>query len=29
MFDAPLLLRRAVRNDAPPMLDQENEAYSL
>jgi rod shape-determining protein MreB len=29
MFDAPLLLRRAVRNDAPPMLDQTDEAYSL
>jgi rod shape-determining protein MreB len=29
MFDSPLLLRRAVRNDAPPMLDQADEAYSL
>lgn len=29
MFDDPLLLRRAVRSDAPPILDQENEAYSL
>jgi rod shape-determining protein MreB len=29
MFDDPLLLRRAVRNDALPILDQENEAYSL
>jgi rod shape-determining protein MreB len=29
MFDNPLLLRRAVRSDAVPILDQENEAYSL
>lgn len=29
MFDAPLLLRRAVRSDAVPMLDQTDEAYSL
>src|SRR5689334_25399491 len=28
MFDHPLLLRRAVRSEAP-LLDQENEAYSL
>lgn len=29
MFDDPLLLRRVVRSDAQPILDQENEAYSL
>ena len=29
MFDDPLLLRRAVRTDAPPLLDQQNEAFSL
>jgi rod shape-determining protein MreB len=29
MFDSPYLLRRAVRSDAPPMLDQADEAYSL
>ena len=28
MFDHPLLLRRAVRGEAP-LVDQENEAYSL
>jgi rod shape-determining protein MreB len=28
MFDDPLLLRRVVRSEAPPLLD-ENEAYSL
>ena len=29
MFDDPLLLRRVVRSDTPPLLDQENEAYSI
>ncbi|HEY3580279.1 MAG TPA: rod shape-determining protein, partial [Pyrinomonadaceae bacterium] len=29
MFDDPLLLRRVVRSDAPPLLDEENEAYSM
>jgi rod shape-determining protein MreB len=29
MFDNPLLLRRVVRSDAPPLLDEENEAYSI
>jgi hypothetical protein len=29
MFDDPLLLRRVVRSDAPPLLDEESEAYSL
>ena len=29
MFDDPLLLRRVVRSDVQPILDQENEAYSL
>lgn len=29
MFDDPLLLRRVVRTEAPPLLDEENEAYSL
>jgi rod shape-determining protein MreB len=29
MFDDPLLLRRVVRSDAVPLLDEENEAYSL
>lgn len=29
MFDSPLLLRRNVRSDAPPMVDQTDEAYSL
>lgn len=29
MFDDPLLLRRVVRTEAAPLLDEENEAYSL
>ena len=29
MFDDPLLLRRVVRTEAPPLLDEESEAYSL
>jgi len=29
MFDHPLLLRRVIRSEAPPLLDQENEAYSM
>jgi hypothetical protein len=29
MFDNPLLLRHAVRSEAPPLLDEQNEAYSL
>ena len=29
MFDDPLLLRRIVRTEAPPLLDEESEAYSL
>lgn len=29
MFDSPLLLRRAVRTEVQPMLDQTDEAYSL
>src|SRR5688572_27127484 len=29
MFDEPLLLRRVVRSDVSPLLDEENEAYSL
>jgi rod shape-determining protein MreB len=29
MFDDPLLLRRVVRTEAPPLLGEENEAYSL
>jgi rod shape-determining protein MreB and related proteins len=29
MFEDPLLLRRAVRSEAPPLLDEQNEAYSL
>lgn len=29
MFDDPLLLRRVVRSETPPLLDEESEAYSL
>jgi rod shape-determining protein MreB and related proteins len=29
MFDDPLLLRRVVRSDAPPLLNDESEAYSI
>lgn len=29
MFDDPLLLRRVVRTEVPPVLDEESEAYSL
>lgn len=29
MFDNPLLLRRAVRTEAPPLLNDETEAYSI
>lgn len=29
MFDDPLLLRRIVRSEAAPLLDEENEAYSM
>jgi rod shape-determining protein MreB len=29
MFDDPLLLRRVVRSEAPPLLDEESEAYSM
>lgn len=29
MFDDPLLLRRVVRTEAPPLLDEESEAYSI
>lgn len=29
VFDDPLLLRHVVRSEAPPLLDEESEAYSL
>jgi len=29
MFEDPLLLRRVVRSEPPPLLNEESEAYSL